>query len=122
MRLPEIARLPVLADIVAKGFLGWRSIFFRTTDAFRSTRYEGPHRFTKTTRELRIGVTEYCSGHVGQKSTFARFLTSFDFRLLQQYRHIRDISTVLADDRYWRYSGPRLSIGEVCVRPPVCLS
>src|SRR5438034_1676248 len=83
MRLPEIARLPVLADIVAKGFLGWRSIFFRTTDAFRSTRYEGPHRFTKTTRELRIGVTEYCSGHVGQKTTFARFLTSFDFRLLQ---------------------------------------
>jgi hypothetical protein len=40
---------------------------------------------TKTTRELRIGVTEYCSGHVGQKSTFARLLTSFDFRLLQQY-------------------------------------
>ena len=65
MRLPEIARLPVLADIVAKGFLGWRSIFFRTTDAFRSTRYEGPHRFTKTTRELRIGATEYRLGGVG---------------------------------------------------------
>jgi hypothetical protein len=46
--------------------------------------HEGTTSFhTKTTTELRIGATEYCRGGVGQKSTFARFSASFDFRLLQ---------------------------------------
>jgi hypothetical protein len=49
--------------------------------------HEGTTSFhTKTTTELRIGATEYCRGGVGQKSTFARFSASFDFRLLQHYR------------------------------------
>jgi hypothetical protein len=49
--------------IVLGFFLGWRPRFSRTTDAFRVSRYEGPHRFTeKTTTDLRIGVTELCSG------------------------------------------------------------
>src|ERR1043166_7730275 len=34
-------------DCVAKVFLGWRPKFFRTADAFRARRYEGPHRFTE---------------------------------------------------------------------------
>ena len=52
---------------------------------------------TKTTRELRIGVTEYCSGHVGQKSTFARLLTSFDFcnNILRASGHRRAVSACL---------------------------
>src|ERR1043166_3684238 len=36
-----------LGDSVAKVFLGWRPKFFRTADAFRARRYEGPHRFTQ---------------------------------------------------------------------------
>jgi hypothetical protein len=38
----------------------------------------------KPITELRIGTAEYCSGGAGQKSTFAAFSASFDFRLLQQ--------------------------------------
>src|SRR5258705_13042961 len=32
-------------DSVEKVFLGWRPKFFRAADAFRTWRYEGPHRF-----------------------------------------------------------------------------
>src|SRR5258706_312168 len=40
---------------------------------------------SETTTELRIGAAEHRSGGVIQKSTFAKFLASFDFRLLQHY-------------------------------------
>ena len=40
----------------------------------------------KTTTKLRIRATEHCNDGVVQTSTFARFLASFDFRLLQHYR------------------------------------
>jgi hypothetical protein len=36
----------------------------------------------KNDHELRIGATEYCSGGVGKKSTFARFSASFDDGML----------------------------------------
>jgi hypothetical protein len=36
---------PVLADIVAKVFLGGRTKFLRTADAFYERRREGPYRF-----------------------------------------------------------------------------
>ena len=39
----------------------------------------------KTTTELRIRATEHYNDGVVQTSTFARFLASFDFRLLQQH-------------------------------------
>ncbi len=32
-----------------------------------------------------MGATEYCGGGAAQKSAFARFSVSFDFRLLQHY-------------------------------------
>ena len=35
--------------------------------------------------DLRTGAMEHPSGGVVQKSAFARFLASFDFRLIQQY-------------------------------------
>jgi len=40
----------------------------------------------KATTDLRIGTAEHRSGGVVQKSTFARFLASFDIRLFRQYR------------------------------------
>jgi hypothetical protein len=36
---------PVMADIVAKVFLGWRSKILRAADAFYARRREGPYRF-----------------------------------------------------------------------------
>jgi hypothetical protein len=38
---------PLLADIVAKVFLGGRTKFLRTADAFYERRREGPYRFTQ---------------------------------------------------------------------------
>jgi hypothetical protein len=35
--------------------------------------------------DFRIGATQHPSGELVQKSTFARFLEFFDFRLFQQY-------------------------------------
>jgi len=40
----------------------------------------------KTTTGLRIGTTEHRSGGIVQKSPFAKFLASFDFRLFRQHR------------------------------------
>jgi hypothetical protein len=36
---------PLLADIVAKVFLGWRTKILRANDAFDARRCEGPYRF-----------------------------------------------------------------------------
>jgi hypothetical protein len=38
--------------------------------------------------DLRTGVEKRRSGREVQRSTFARFSGSLDFRLLQQYRHL----------------------------------
>jgi hypothetical protein len=38
-------RLPLMADIVAKVFLGCRTKILRTADAFYAWRREGPYRF-----------------------------------------------------------------------------
>src|SRR5262249_25124386 len=46
----------------------------------------------KTTTDLRIGTTEHRSGGVVQKSPFARFLASFDFRLFRQHRPTTEIA------------------------------
>jgi hypothetical protein len=47
----------------------------------------------KSITDLRNGAKERCSRREAQRSTFARFLGLFDFRLLQQYRHKADISS-----------------------------
>src|SRR5207244_3618631 len=41
--------------------------------------------------DLRSDTKEHRSGGVVQKSTFARFLASFDFRLFRQHRPISDM-------------------------------
>src|ERR1700722_9921240 len=80
---------PFLTDTVGKVFWGWRTKFSRTADAFRAQRCEGPTSLLrKTTTNLRIGAMGHRSCGVVQKSTFARFLASFDFRLFQQYRPV----------------------------------
>jgi hypothetical protein len=74
------------ADIVAKVFLGGRTKFLRAADTFYERRREGtisPH--PKSTRDLHSGVEKRRSAGEIQRSTFARFFGSLDFRLLQQY-------------------------------------
>jgi hypothetical protein len=45
----------------------------------------------KSITDRRSGIEKRCSGREGKKSTFARFLGSSDFRLLQQYRPPTDM-------------------------------
>ena len=40
----------------------------------------------KTTTDFPLGAMQHLSGGLVQRSTFARFLEFFDFRLFQQYR------------------------------------
>jgi hypothetical protein len=79
------------ADIVAKVFLGGRTKFFRAADAFYERRGEAISFHPKSTRDLRSGVEKQHSGGEVQRSTFARFSGSLDFRLLQQYLPCADI-------------------------------
>src|SRR5271163_4816449 len=48
-------------------------------------------RLRKTTTDFRIGAGAHLNDGVVQKSAFARFLASFDFRLFQQHRPGTDI-------------------------------
>src|SRR5437899_2968812 len=60
--------------------------FFRAADAFYERRREGTISFhPKSIRDLRSGVEKQHSGGEVQRSTFAGFSGSLDFRLLQQY-------------------------------------
>src|SRR6266480_4172331 len=66
--------------------------FFRAADAFYERRREGTISFhPKSTTDLRSGVEKQHSGGEVQRSTFARFSGSLDFRLLQQYPPKADI-------------------------------
>jgi hypothetical protein len=47
----------------------------------------------KSITGLRTGVEKRRSGREVQRSTFARFFGSLDFRLLQQYRHKCEVLT-----------------------------
>ena len=51
---------------------------------------------SKSTTDLRSWAKERCSGREVQKSTFARFSVSSNFRLLQQYRPDADVPSVKA--------------------------
>jgi len=53
----DIGPCPFRADTVEKVFSGWRTKFFRTADAVRTRRREGPHRFTqKRPRTFVLGL------------------------------------------------------------------
>jgi hypothetical protein len=63
-----MARLPcpLLADIVAKVFLGWRTKIPRAADAFYARRGEGPYRFIQN--RSRTSVTALKSDAAAEKS------------------------------------------------------
>jgi hypothetical protein len=49
---------------------------------------------SKIDHGLRSGAEKRRSGREVQRSTLARYSGLFDFRLLQQYRHLADVTTV----------------------------
>jgi len=90
--------MSVCADIVAKVFLGWRTKILRAADAFYARRREGPYRFhPNRSRTSVVAFEKRRSGREVQRSTFARFSGSLDFRLLQQYLPRADIAPVSVD-------------------------
>ena len=91
MRCMSICRL--MADSVKKVFFGRRMKILKTADASRARRCEGPHRFThKRPGTLVSAPWRVVEIQTSKKSTFARFLASFDLRLLQQYQLLSDAS------------------------------
>jgi hypothetical protein len=62
----------------------------------------------KSITDLRSGVEKRRSGREVSKSTFARFLGLFNFRLLQQYRHETDMPTALRNVRCQGQSGKHM--------------
>src|SRR5258707_704672 len=57
---------PLLADIVAKAFLGWRKKILRAADAFYARRREGPYRFIQD--RSRTSVVALKSDAAAEKS------------------------------------------------------
>jgi hypothetical protein len=77
----------------AKVFLRCRTKILRAADPFYARRCEGPKSVgPKSITDLRSGAKKRRSSREVQRSTFARFLGLFDFRLLQQYRPHPDIA------------------------------
>jgi hypothetical protein len=68
----------------------------------------------KSIMDLRSGIENRSCCREVQRSTFARFLGLFDFRLLQQYRHFSDMAGLAGNFRNWWQSGKQL--------PERCLS
>ena len=76
---------PQLADIVAKVFSGCERKFLEPPMRFTRGDARDHIASSKTITDLRSGVEKQRGGGEVQRSTFARFLGLFDFRLLQQY-------------------------------------
>ena len=82
-----------MADIVAKVFLGWRTKFSRTTDAFRVRRYEGPHRFTQKRPRTFVAPLQSLAAARMSKNQLSR-----DFRSISIFDFCNNIGT----KRTWR--------------------
>jgi hypothetical protein len=81
-RQPDDVRSP--GGIVTKVFLGCRTKILRAADAFYARRRKGPHRFIQNRSPTFVAAlkSDAASREV-RRSTFARCLRLFDFRLLQ---------------------------------------
>jgi hypothetical protein len=77
-------------DTVEKVFWGGERNFPEPLMRFVRNDVETTSFLRKTTTDFRIGAMQHPSGGLVQKSTFARFLEFFDFRLFQQYRSSSD--------------------------------
>src|SRR5271154_3374255 len=64
-------------------------------------------RLRKTTTDFRIGAGAHLNDGVVQKSAFARFLASFDFRLFQHHRSKTEVTASKRDFRSAPNNGHR---------------
>jgi hypothetical protein len=84
--------LPLMADIVAKVFLGCRTKILRTADAFYAWRREGPYRFIQNRPRTFLATLKSYGAAEKSKDQLSRdFFQLFDFRLFRQYRPEADI-------------------------------
>ena len=90
---------PLLADIVAKAFLGGERKILEPLMRFVRGDVRDHIVSSKSTRDLHSGVEKRHSGGGVQRSTFARFFGSLDFRLSQKYRHFSDVLRQSSDVR-----------------------
>src|SRR5258707_7631620 len=75
----------LLADIVAKVFLGWRTKILRAADAFYARRREGPYRFIQNRSQISVVALKSDAAAEKPKDQLSRdFLGCSVFRLLQQ--------------------------------------
>src|SRR4029077_4320491 len=87
-----VARCPESADFVAKVFLGWRTKFLRTTDAFRARRREGPHRLSQKRLRTFVRAVRSLAAPEESKNRLSRDFWSrsiFDFCTPLKSRHRR---------------------------------
>jgi hypothetical protein len=87
-----------MTDIVAKVFLGWRTKFLEPLMRFTRGDVRAISFHPKSITDLRSGVEKRRSDREIQRSTFARFSWSPDFRLLQQYRPKTEVGRVVLSD------------------------
>jgi hypothetical protein len=98
---------PLLADIVAKVFLGRLTKILRASDALSARRRVGTISFhPKSITGLPSSAEKRRSSKEVQRSTLARFSGLSDFRLLQQYRHFSDLTCRADKVRCWEQNGP----------------
>jgi hypothetical protein len=62
----------LLADIVAKVFLGWRTKILRAADAFSARRREGPYHFIQNRSLTSIGALKSDAAAEKSKDQFSR--------------------------------------------------
>ena len=94
-----VSACPKSADSVEKVFLGCRTKILRAADAFYARRREGPYRFIQNRSRTSVVALKSDAAAERSKINFREFLGLFDFRLLQQYRHLADVGA-LADVRF----------------------
>src|SRR3954467_15938867 len=85
----------LLADIVAKVFLGWRTKILRATDAFSARRREGPYRFIQNRSRTSV---------VPQKSGPAAESPKIDFREIFRVVRFSTFPTISATNGLMRRS------------------
>jgi hypothetical protein len=83
---------PLVADIVAKVFSGWRTKILRAADASSARRREGPYRFIQNRSRTSVAALKSDAAAEKSKDQLSRnFRCRSIFDFLQQYRHFSDV-------------------------------
>ena len=104
-------RCRLLADSVEKVFFDWRTKFFRTADAFRTRRLEGPHPFTQKRPRTSVSALQSFgavetpknrpSQHFRSRSIFDFCNNICQYRMCQSPIHCRRDQFFRDQRRFW---------------------